>query len=394
MKLLDLITEMRSSLTLNDLYSGLNRVNDLGGRLAEIEKHWDKAGPDILARWQTIYNQIGPGPYRVYRGTRDQYDSTRSDVHWSLNPTVARDYAGPAGHVRSITINADQIDWPATAIRAFFYWKSEQELTLLKFVSESNEMKFPNGFQPVSGDPNYYVYQSSLADVELWADFVTRSCRIDSFSSHRPGGGRATLQLFRQYFNTIAVNDPGTDENSLGFWTKMKAENLVDDLIQESADPDVWAKNLRKKHDRVVVKKLGDALVAYDGDGKNKKKLGQFDLNQLLESHWGNNPAGKFLSEYVAWEKKSGIADKINVNFEKRDNDRVYIDIVEVYPEYRKRGLGTRIMNAITEIADRNNVTLTLSPTPQDEDTIPDLSSWYMGFGFDWDKFGLIRYPE
>ncbi len=112
-------------------------------------------------------------------------------------------------------------------------------------------------------------------------------------------------------------------------------------------------------------------------------------------NQWGDGPIAKFLSLYNQWEQKSGFADKIFVDFEQRGPAAVYIDMVQVMDVAdRQQGLGTKIMDAICTYADQTGVTLTLVPTAQDEDTIPYLSQWYMGFGFEGYSGGLIRKPK
>lgn len=98
-------------------------------------------------------------------------------------------------------------------------------------ASLGESIHMPKGFKlaPENGQDEY-TYESSQIHAELWASFTERSCRIDSFSSKRPGGGRAGLVELRQYFDHITVNDPGSEEDSLGFWIKMQEEGLVQEL--------------------------------------------------------------------------------------------------------------------------------------------------------------------
>jgi hypothetical protein len=82
---------------------------------------------------------------------------------------------------------------------------------------------------------------------DSWANFTTatglgaislniknRSCMIHEFSRigpERSGYGRTTLQLLRQYFDQIDVNDPGEpNEVAWKFWFQMQREGFVNDI--------------------------------------------------------------------------------------------------------------------------------------------------------------------
>lgn len=118
---------------------------------------------------------------------------------------------------------------------------------------------------------------------------------------------------------------------------------------------------------------------------------------RLLEitNHWGNGAAAKFLHSFNKWEKAhSQIMDKVNLELEKRNENTIYIDDIYVLEvSDRNKGIASSIMNELIRLADIYKITLTLIPTPQDEDT-PYLPKWYAKFGFDWDDNGMIRLPE
>ena len=107
-------------------------------------------------------------------------------------------------------------------------------MRLSRFIAVLNENStLPPGFRR---DGHDFIYDCPSGQVELWADFDRRVARIDSFTSNFPGGGRATLRALRVYFDDIGVQDPGTEDDSLGFWEKMHEEGLVQELIEESVN--------------------------------------------------------------------------------------------------------------------------------------------------------------
>lgn len=87
----------------------------------------------------------------------------------------------------------------------------------------------------------------------------------------------------------------------------------------------------------------------------------------------------------------------------KNRRDKVYLSTLETVP--RKQGHGTRVMQALTDLADTHGVTLTLEPVPFQprngaKMTPSKLAKFYKGFGFakqsdeSWEAGHMVRLPK
>lgn len=106
-------------------------------------------------------------------------------------------------------------------------------------------------------------------------------------------------------------------------------------------------------------------------------------------------PAETFNARFNAWWDEADLAETANADYERRDATTVTIEIIEAFA--RGQGIGRRILTALCRIADETGVTLTLTPSWQDEDTRPpfSLSDWYARYGFAFDDAAgeMVRPP-
>ena len=106
-------------------------------------------------------------------------------------------------------------------------------------------------------------------------------------------------------------------------------------------------------------------------------------------------PAETFNARFNAWWDEANLAETANADYERRDATTVTIEIIEAFA--RGQGIGRRILAALCRIADETGVTLTLTPSWQDEGTRPpfSLSDWYArsGFAFDDAVGEMVRPP-
>lgn len=74
--------------------------------------------------------------------------------------------------------------------------------------------------------------------------------------------------------------------------------------------------------------------------------------------------------------------DRVGIYFEKA-NGSLFLSDLYIKEEFRGQGVGSTVMNSITEFADNNNLPITLIPEPDDDNISPkQLISFYKKFGF------------
>lgn len=74
--------------------------------------------------------------------------------------------------------------------------------------------------------------------------------------------------------------------------------------------------------------------------------------------------------------------DRVGIYFEK-SNGALFLSDLYIKQEFRGQGIGTKIMNNITQFADLNQLPIVLIPEPEDESASPkQLIEFYKKFGF------------
>lgn len=75
----------------------------------------------------------------------------------------------------------------------------------------------------------------------------------------------------------------------------------------------------------------------------------------------------------------------------------LYVNRINVLPEWRGQGYGKRILDMILEDADSEGVTLYLEPRSYSDVnglTQAELEAWYLRHGFEWLESVMIRQPR
>jgi GNAT superfamily N-acetyltransferase len=70
----------------------------------------------------------------------------------------------------------------------------------------------------------------------------------------------------------------------------------------------------------------------------------------------------------------------------------IYLNRLDVEPEFRFKGLATKFLQNLIEVADKHGleIELEVGSGTDEEDTIDDLPAFYMKFGFKWEE-GFMR---
>ncbi|WP_411845710.1 GNAT family N-acetyltransferase [Roseibacillus persicicus] len=70
------------------------------------------------------------------------------------------------------------------------------------------------------------------------------------------------------------------------------------------------------------------------------------------------------------------------VRVAKQGDEIVLLGDIEVYPEYRKRGVGSQLLRALLEHAQKNEVMEVFGNVTEHADQQPFLRDWYRSHGF------------
>lgn len=98
-------------------------------------------------------------------------------------------------------------------------------------------------------------------------------------------------------------------------------------------------------------------------------------------------PAWRFMDAFDAAHAKSGFGDVSHVRFFEHGPDQVEISHIQVDPSKRGQGVGNKLMEMVTDQADKHGITLHASPA-SDADAATGLDyeglrDWYQRWGFD-----------
>jgi GNAT superfamily N-acetyltransferase len=92
----------------------------------------------------------------------------------------------------------------------------------------------------------------------------------------------------------------------------------------------------------------------------------------------------EFIDEFEQRMKDAKLSGKVHVEFSRTDTERlVSLDLIEIDPEHRGKGLATRALNLIGELADECSFAVQVIPKnlygPMHDE---NLAAWYSRHGF------------
>lgn len=130
------VYESLETISLNQFRNAIQKNDDLQEEIVDLQNEdptWslEKKMNEILQYGDNLKRQLGPGPYRVYRGVGGTYSDAEKNVHWTLSRDTAVEFAQNYHQNTLVTaeIRSGQVDWPATILRGYFW--DERELSIL-----------------------------------------------------------------------------------------------------------------------------------------------------------------------------------------------------------------------------------------------------------------------
>ena len=157
---------------------------------------------------------------------------------------------------------------------------------------------------------------------------------------------------------------------------------------------------------------MGKKLVT----GKNIGKKMVTSTNSTRGGSEKTKNPKRFYKRFWTYKRMRKIAESIEENINKKYDGKgyvklhvsesspsgFYIDVIEVYDDYRGQGIGTEMMNDIIKEAKRKNVGwIALEAFPKSDGEHPvkgeqiiKLVKWYQRFGFDVDPDWYEKYTS
>jgi GNAT superfamily N-acetyltransferase len=119
-------------------------------------------------------------------------------------------------------------------------------------------------------------------------------------------------------------------------------------------------------------------------------------VNKFLKAHAGRTEFD-LSDDKLVFDKWGGVKIKVyeqcTISLLNDANEALGIGNIEVEPNFRSNGIGSKVMKLLIDYADANQVVLTLYPRSHSRSPLSssELEKWYEGMGFIKTPRGHIR---
>lgn len=184
------------------------------------------------------------------------------------------------------------------------------------------------------------------------------------------------------YADVLTPNAPH-NPNVLPVYLSIKKPKIIDYYATRD---DVEKARLSKRYDGVIIRNVGGSEKSHyvtfsPTQIKSVNNQGTFDANdtRILYQNEGPKTLDELYEKINSWPEFDGSM----VGFFEDKNGDILLNAIEIKAGNRSNGVGTKVMNEITNYADRKGVRILLSPsTDFGATSVSRLKSFYKRFGF------------